>query len=444
MEKAFSLLKNKEISAGSTAYRQNLDEQMVCPTCYEPVFKKKLWVASKYSETHFFSHYVGDQDSCPDRTSGEGCFENNKDSISQLQKLDIFNQYFRENIKESLRKTVGIQNFNKLDSALEYAERICVQDINNKELTKLELSLIKSLDQPITYSIDENLDELEQALIPIYYHFKSNYGQKNLKFLTCCSLLHTFYKENVHLELILGKKVLKAKPELDSLLLGSAVLLLANSKYILWTGSSKPILHFIFSLSEDLTIKSTTINKEKKIKIDSNKSYSGYFSCPSCKKRWWLKSNRQYECYYCKSIFSTGIDKKITSTIDKKITPEISSNYSHEALSKKSWHYCSRCIKSYLSFVDTDCPHIENPFTKSRNKEVDSGPKTLQHCSRCSANFIGAHSTRCPYCNDLTLKRYRSCESCGRQQIKEALLPSSAGSNWKKCNFCNQHFYLAS
>ncbi len=438
MEKAFSLLNNKLISARSTEYRRNLDEQIVCPTCYEPVFKKKLWVSSKYSETHFFSHYVGDQDSCPDRTFGEGNLENRRDSIAQHQKLEIFNQYFRENIKESVRKIVGIQAFKKLDSALEYAERICVQDINNKELDKLELSLIKSLDKPITSTIDENLEELEDALLPIYYHFKSNYGQKNLTYLTCCALLHVFYKENIHLETILVKKSLKAKTELHSNLLVSAVLLLANSEYISWTGSKKPILNFIDKVSENFSIKDSVIKKKNLIKNGADESNFDYPFCPSCNRNWWLKSGGHYECYYCQTNFNTGhANEKSASNKSLKVNPK----YLNETVSKKSWHFCDACRKSYFSVLVTDCPHIENSNYKDEKAEFNRAIKNFQRCPKCSANFLGVSLNECPYCNDLSLKRNRTCDGCGKGQINSALLPSSAGSNWRKCNFCNLHLF---
>ena len=38
MEYAFSLIHRINVLANSVVYRQNLDDQLVCPECYEQVF----------------------------------------------------------------------------------------------------------------------------------------------------------------------------------------------------------------------------------------------------------------------------------------------------------------------------------------------------------------------------------------------------------------------
>lgn len=439
MDSAFSLIKNKEISAKSAEYRQNLDEQMVCPACYEPVFKKQLWVASKNDKTHFFSHYAGDQESCPERTSGEGGFENSKDKFAQLQRLEIFNKFFREHILCALKKIIGIQSFNRLESALEFSERICVEKLNINELLKLERDLIGFLDQPLSSSIDNSLGDLEDAVLPIYWHFKSNYGESNLRFITCIALLMTFYKENQHLENILEKKTLKNKRKLSPLIAGNAILLLANSEYVAWSGSTKPISNFIASLDnyDDKTLPVKKNNKVKEIK-----KYSGYFSCPSCKKRWWLDSHKNYECYYCKNNFYAEPISEVDQDADSIESPSISAK--EETASnvepQKTWRYCINCKKQYYSVLKSDCPHDEIKALEARKKEDETRVNKLQHCSKCTANYLGTKTNNCPYCNKKSSKGLRTCDSCNRFLISSALLPSKAGAKWRKCNFCNLNF----
>lgn len=436
MDSAFSLIKNKEISAKSAEYRQNLDEQMVCPACYEPVFKKKLWVASKNDKTHFFSHYAGDQETCPERTSGEGGYENGKDKYSQLQRLEIFNKFFRENILRAFKKIIGIQSFNRLESTLEFSERICVEKLNINELAKLERDLIDFLDQPLSSSIDSSLSGLEDALLPIYWHFKSNYGESNLRFITCIALLMTFYKENQHLENILEKKTLKNKHNLSPLLAGNAVLLLANSSYIDWHGSTTPIKNFLKPPIKRTESKKKTNTKVKRI-AKSPKLTAGYFACIYCKKIHYFEFQKYKECNACHRWFYTDPQNKLRNL---KESVRVDSEPSLDKKSKKEnarWIYCIDCNKQYFSENKTPCPHQINASNlKSKPKEE---PKQLMHCSKCKANYMGLKDA-CPYCSKNQSTQLKKCRDCGKGLIKNALLPSKAGQTWRKCNFCNLNF----
>jgi hypothetical protein len=346
MEKAFSLIKHRLIGADFAQYRQNLDEQIVCPTCYEQVFKKKLWVLSKQSHTHFFSHYFGDQDSCDERTKGEGGYENSKDKNAQLQRLEAFNKVFRENITAALVSAIGKQASKKISSALEFAVRMCTDVIENKNLGALEINLINSLDEPITSSIDDKLENLEEAILPIYWHLKSPHGQSNLRFIACTALLMSFHEENEHLENILEKRFLKSKPNLNALLLGNAVLLLANSEYVNWSGSTRPIINFLKPPLKKEGIKKK-VGERKKNK--SPKESSGYFACIHCKKIDLFEYNNYKECNACHRWFYTHPTYKLNKPEEiDDVVDELSLNETAPIKIDKSarWHYCISCKNS--------------------------------------------------------------------------------------------------
>lgn len=434
MEKAFSLIKHKLVPAEIAEYRQNLEEQLVCPTCSEPVFKKKLWVVSRQLHTHFFSHYFGDQDSCEERTKGEGNYENSRDHYAQLQRLEVFNKCFRENITTAFTKIVGKQVSNKLTSALEYSERLCRNEIDSKELEKLELNLINSLEAPITQTINEKLEDLEDALIHIYNHLAGSHGQPNLRFITCLCLLLSFLKESEHLEDILKSKVLKTKLNLDALLLGNSVLILSNSDYVDWHGSKKPILEFL-----NPSIKTTPVKKKliAKGEVRSSKETFGYFACIYCKAIQHFEFNKYKECSACHKWFYT--DPKIKLKNLKGLehdTPE----------SQKSkdprWIYCMQCNKHYFAEPNTPCPHfIQQGKLPSRPKNTKPVVKELIKCAKCKANYFGIKNS-CPYCLSTQSTKFKKCRGCDKNLIKDVLLPSKAGLLWRKCNFCNLNFEL--
>lgn len=436
MEKAFSLIKHRLIGADFAQYRQNLDEQIVCPTCYEQVFKKKLWVLSKQSHTHFFSHYFGDQDSCDERTKGEGGYENSKDKNAQLQRLEEFNKVFRENITAALVSAIGKQASKKISSALEFAVRMCTDAIENKNLGALEINLINSLDEPITSSIDDKLENLEEAILPIYWHLKSPHGQSNLRFIACTALLMSFHEENEHLENILEKRFLKSKPNINALLLGNAVLLLANSEYVNWSGSTRPIINFLKPPLKKEGIKKK-VGERKKNK--SPKESSGYFACIHCKKIYLFEYNNYKECNACHRWFYTHPTYKLNKPEEiDDVVDELSLNETAPIKIDKSarWHYCISCKKQYQSDKMTPCPHISNSENLTKKKIAVN---ELTRCPKCRANYIN-HDIGCPYCTKNTSDKIRYCRGCGKGLIKSALLPSKTGQTWRKCNFCSLNF----
>lgn len=442
MDKAYSFLKHKLIPANSTEYRQNLDEQIVCPTCYEQVFKKKLWVISRQSHTHFFSHYYGDQKSCPERTSGDGSYENSSDKFAQLQRLEIFNQYFRKNILSSFATIVGKKALNKLSSAIEFAERLCINEIDNAILQKLEIKLMDGLDQPVTTSISEKLDSLEDALLPIYYHLKNQHGQKNLKFITCIVLLLIFYKEYEHLEDILKKNVINSSSDIDTQLLGNVVLLLINSVYVNWNGSVKVINDFL-----DPPIAKKQPKKKNPKKKPEGRKYvreikatSGYFACVHCKDIQHSQPNIYKHCESCDKWFFTSPEEKLKGHKKLSLLPKVRSEPNLPKLVKNidsRWIYCISCNHHYFAEKVTPCPHTIKPEMPVIKPSIVS--EQPMNCSKCKAKYIET-GNGCPFCSRNLQTPLTKCRNCGKGLIKTALLPSKAGLTWRKCNFCNLNF----
>jgi hypothetical protein len=321
-------------------------------------------------------------------------------------------------------------------SALEFAGRICTDAIESKNLGALEINLINSLDEPITSSIDEKLEKLEEAILPIYWHLKSPHGQSNLRFITCTALLMSFHEENEHLENILEKRFLKSKPNLNALLLGNAVLLLGNSEYVKWSGSTRPIINFLKPPLKKEGIKKKV---EAKKKNKSPKESSGYFACTHCEKVDFFEYNNYKECNACHRWFYTHPTHKLKKPEElDDVVAELSFNKTAPIKIDKSarWHYCISCKKQYQSEKMTPCPHINNSENLTKKKIPVN---ELTRCPKCRANYIN-HDIGCPYCTKNTSDKVRYCRGCGKGLIKSALLPSKTGQTWRKCNFCSLNF----
>ena len=299
MEQAFSLLNQISIAAESADYRQNLDEQLVCPECFEQVFKKQMWVPSQNVTTHFFSHYAGRFEACSLRTPNENLELNKSDSQARLQKLTAFNQQFRSEILGGFTKIIGKNLSRSLKDTLDFAERIAVEKINYGEIKKISQKLLHSLSTPITNTIDESLTELEEALCPLYWHLTTRYGENNLYFVTTVTLLLAYHKESHYLEKLLDKNFLKRTANLDMILLGNSILLL--SQYIKWTGSLKKINNFINDLNISIKAeKKTPLNRNvinAKLKISKAKDEHVKY-CSICKNPFLSKGDN--DCSYCK------------------------------------------------------------------------------------------------------------------------------------------------
>jgi len=442
MDKAYSFIKHKLIPAGSSEYRQNLDDQMVCPTCYEQVFKKKLWVTSKQSHTHFFSHYYGDPESCSDRTLSEGSYGDSKDNIAQLQRLEIYNRIFRENILFSFSKIVGKKIFNQLASAIEFAERVSITDIHNPILKKIQTKLISSLDQPVTASINQSLEDLEEALYPIYSHLKKFHAEKNLKFISCITLLLIFHQRYKNLEDILHRNVIRSHKDLDKQLLGNVVLLLINSVYVNWNGSASLINDFLDPPVEKKQPKKKTLikNSEEKRNAREKRATSGYFACIHCKEIQHSEPNIYKHCASCNKYFFTSPEEKLKGQKKLSLLKARSELNLLKPTNKNidaRWIYCISCNHHYFAEKVSLCPHRVKPEMPAIKPSIVS--EQPMNCSKCKAKYIET-GNGCPFCSRNTQTPLTKCRSCGKGLIKTALLPSKAGSAWRKCNFCNLNF----
>jgi len=298
MDQAFSLLNQINIQAESVEYRQNLDDQLVCPECFEQVFKKQIWVPSQGATTHFFSHYAGRFDACSLRTSNENLELSKSDSEARLQKLTAFNQQFRIEILRGFKKIIGKNLTSSLKDTLNFAERIAIEKINCGEIKKISQMLLSSLSEPITNTIDESLTELEEALCPLYMHLTTRYGENNLYFITTVTLLLAYHKESHYLEKLLDKNFIKRTSNLDKILLGNSILLL--SQYINWNKSLNKVNNFINALNVSVKTEQKTPNRNilnAKLKISKAKD-EHIKNCSICKNPFLSKGDK--DCSYCK------------------------------------------------------------------------------------------------------------------------------------------------
>jgi len=319
MENAFSLLRQANVFADSAEYRQNLDDQLVCPECFEQVFKKEMWVPSQLATTHFFSHYAGKFDSCSLRTPNENTELNKSDSQARLQRLSEFNQRFRSEILKGYSKIVGKSIASSMTDTLEFAERIATEKLKSGEIARLSQKLIETLADPITSSIDESLEDLEEAICPVYWHLTTSYGENNLYFVTTITLLLAYHEESPHLEELLDKKFLKRTTNLDRVLLGNSILLLAQ--YINWKGSLKSINSFLGELDKSV--------KPAKVVPPSRNTLNAKLKRSNSKQE-----HIQY-CSFCKNPFISKGEKNCSSCAwrARSSKPSESTHY----FEKKSW-----------------------------------------------------------------------------------------------------------
>ncbi|MBU3598558.1 hypothetical protein [Polynucleobacter bastaniensis] len=313
MEYAYSLLNRKNVYADSAQYRQNLDDQLVCPEYFEQVFKKEMWVPSQHSTTHFFSHCAGKFDSCDLRTPSENNEAGKGDSLARLQKMSEFNQHFRNEITRSFEKVLGRSLANSMSDTLEFAARISIEKLKIGNIDKLSEKLLVALSGPINLSIDESLEDLEEAICPIYGHLSTTYGENNLYFVTVMSLLLSYHQESQHLETLLDKKFLKHATNSNELILGNAVLLLAH--YLSWNKSLGKVQDFIkeFSLPVRVELKKKQRNTLNSIKNEVSQPSRDYIQyCSFCKNPF-INNGTKTCSGYCASKASSKTNKPVSS-----------------------------------------------------------------------------------------------------------------------------------
>jgi hypothetical protein len=364
MEYAFSLIHRINILANSVVYRQNLDDQLVCPECYEQVFKKEMWVPSQLSKTHFFSHYAGKFDGCSLRTPNENTELNKSDSLARLQRLSEFNQKFRDEVLNGFRKIVGKSKANSMNDTFEFAERIAIEKLKSGEISRISKILITSLADPITSTIDESLESLEEALCPIYWHLTTPYGENNLYFIATITLLLAYHEESPYLEKLLDKKFIKRTSNLDKVLLGNSVLLLSH--YIKWEKSLKSVTNYLANLD-----KSIKPNKEKlpnrnvlnaKLKRDNSK-----------------QEHIQY-CSVCKNPFNSKGDK-ICSSCSWKSRSIKPTEYVHH-FEKKSWLSSQPWDENNVQQHNTKSPSVVTLAKSSDANNLIKKPATENNLKR--------------------------------------------------------------
>ena len=363
MEHAFSLLRQVNVSADSAHYRQNLDDQLVCPECFEQVFKKEMWVPSQLAKTHFFSHYAGKFDGCSLRTPNENTELNKSDSLARLQRLSEFNQRFRSEILNRFSKIVGKSIVSSLSSTLDFAERIAIEKLKSGEIARLSQKLITTLSDPITSSVDESLEDLEEAICPVYWHLTTPYGENNLYFVTAITLLLAYHDKSYHLEELLDKKFLKRTSNLEGVLLGNSILLLAH--YINWKGSLKSINNFLASLD-------ISVRPEEKASVSRNVLNSKL-------KRSGSKQEHIQYCSICNNPFISKEEKNCSSCASRARSNK-SVEYTHY-FEKKSWLSSQPWDEKNLQQHKSNSAHEASPAkpeeasNSAKRVEIESGPK---------------------------------------------------------------------
>jgi hypothetical protein len=267
--------------------------------------------------------------------------------------MSEFNQHFRNEIIKGFEKIIGKSAAKVMADAIEYAERISVEKLNVGEIKKLSDKLLTTLSDPINISIDESLEDLEDAICPIYKHLTTSYGENNLYFVTTISLLLSYHEDSQHLETLLDKKFLKQTSNLNEVMLGNAVLLLAH--YVRWTKSLAKIEKFVAEFHLPVKYEPAQNhrhNESKKTKLE----YIGY--CSVCKNPFISKGSKTCSNYCANKAAAANL---VISTPTKN-------NFEYESwLSSQPWD--EENLNSHKSSSDnfgstkTVQPHSVSPST---------------------------------------------------------------------------------
>lgn len=169
-------------------------------------------------------------------------------------------------------------------------------------------------------------------------------------------------------------------------------------------------------------------------------SYTASSECPACL--------RQY-----RNLVSPQSDIKASHITN--ISHSVDANSSLSKFEEKQ--YCAICNAQYFCSTPNTCPYCFNKDKKNlfpkkliavkRKTKSDQNetPNTLHlnqkiiNCNKCAAKYIDPNGI-CPYCKRKSNTYSEICSGCHKGLIMSALLPSSAGSKWRKCNFCNLNF----
>lgn len=322
MKDALSLIKGTIVDADKVSYESFSKAQIVCPECYEQVFKKEMFVNSVKGNTHFFSHYPGIASDCTRRMATEIANDISGETVKRAQALAEFNRVFRDHIKKASKKFLTSTQYFKYSNSFTDAENFSIPENSPRKLDYLKSLLLDALSQPINESIDESLDELEEKLLPIYWHLSTSYGENNLRFLTCVSLLCIFKSNSESLIDTINRVDLQSKNQLKEGLLGAAAILL--SRYVNWNGSILKIEKFLkqfdvkcnslISKSELKTLPSSkNFYKESIAPIQPTTATIKPYTCPLCGTQTFVRNPLDLYCRLC----DNGLPKNITSSTDK-------------------------------------------------------------------------------------------------------------------------------
>lgn len=305
MRDALSLIKCKNIVADKVTYSAFDKAQLVCPECFEPVFKKELFVISWQDKTHFFSHYAGGAQECSRRTASENSSENISDGVKKDQALGVFNKEFRAQIKSASKKILSSNEYLRKNSQIIEAEKIAQQDICPETLTNLSEVLIDALSRPINETIDKSLTDLETYVTPIFNHLLTPYGEKNLRFLTAVSIICAYKSNMTNLDSLIEIADSIDEKSIKEKLLGLSAILLAY--YLGRTKSIDSIEKYLkkyqqanFGTDKTLANRST-YSRTASVIITANLPESSYHVCPWCGTYTFLSNPKDVFCRVCES-----------------------------------------------------------------------------------------------------------------------------------------------
>jgi hypothetical protein len=340
MKDALSLLKTKIINAEDVDYENLSKAQLVCPECFEPVFKKEMYVRAWEENTHFFSHYTGPNRECSRRSPNEDANKYSGEGAKRAQALEEFNSEFMRLVKNGAKKYLtSTQYFKSLDF-FDAAKKLD----KNSLLEHSKEMLIESLAEPINESIDPSLHKLECALLPIYNHFISSYGENNLRYLTYVSLICIFKGKEDSLENIIKKsssvKYLKQK------LLGVSILILSN--YLGWDKSIKKVEIYLNNLSNNDLIPVNSIYGLSRTSKELNTIHNylaretpqhsvHYNICPLCGTQTFVRDPGDNYCRVCDANRQNNFSKYLTpDSQEKEILKE---GYINRSTLSTRWFY---------------------------------------------------------------------------------------------------------
>ena len=194
MKYGFSLLLNEYIHPELVEYKDSKIFQIVCPECYEPIFK-----VNRNNKVTYFSHYKKDEkldSKCSLRVDSLNEQElEKKSSESQGQNIKLFLEVFKDSLLE-----------NELSGNL-YEVRKLIDRINNSEgVSELKLKMMDRLrelstdDSLIVSFFDDYIEETymdtkysylkqKEYALNLFKHLCSLKAKDNLGFLICYSML---------------------------------------------------------------------------------------------------------------------------------------------------------------------------------------------------------------------------------------------------------------